>query len=93
MGHDNFYLPQLCRRLIFSGRMNKGAEFGIIVNDRHQFSVWPTNRRLPPDWVYTGHIGTLAEMRKLVRQQFVETTPAKHIPPDERFTGLAMGRR
>ena len=63
----------------------KRALFGIVVNDEHQFSVWPTHRRLPPGWSYTGPTGTRAEMQAAVRQQFVETVPATYSARDKRF--------
>ena len=64
--------------------MVKRATFGIVVNDEQQFSVWPTHRRLPPGWNYTGPTGTRAEMQAAVRQQFVETVPATYIARDSR---------
>jgi hypothetical protein len=30
----------------------KSALYAIVVNDEHHFSVWPTQRRLPPGWRY-----------------------------------------
>ena len=63
----------------------KRAVFGIVVNDDHQFSVWPTHRRLPSGWSYTGPTGTRAEMHEAVRQQFVETVPATYIARDWRL--------
>ena len=63
----------------------KNEAFGIVVNDDHQFSVWPTDRSLPPGWHYTGPTGTQAEMVNAVRQQFVETVPATYVTRDSRF--------
>jgi len=65
--------------------MGKRAVFGIVINEEHQFSVWPLHRRLPPGWSYTGPTGTRAEMHAAVRQQFVETVPATYIARDWRL--------
>jgi MbtH protein len=61
------------------------ALYAIVVNDEHHFSVWPTQRKLPPGWRYIGPTGTQAEMQELMQRQFVETTPAMHIAPETRF--------
>jgi MbtH protein len=68
------------------GITNKGARsvFGIVVNDEDQFSVWPTHRRLPIGWRYTGPTGTRAQMHELVRQHFVETIPSTYISRESR---------
>jgi len=63
----------------------KGAEFGIIVADGHQFSVWPMHREVPFGWFFSGLTGTQAEMEVLLLQRFVKTTPVTHITPDKRF--------
>ena len=66
--------------------MRKDTEFGIIVNivdDEHQFCVWPMHRPLPFGWFFTGLTGSQAEMEVSLRQQFVETIPATHITPDK----------
>jgi MbtH protein len=61
------------------------AEFGIVVNEEQQFSVWPTHLRLPPGCRFAGPVGTNLEMQALIQQQFIETTPATYITPDGRF--------
>jgi uncharacterized protein YbdZ (MbtH family) len=61
------------------------SEFGIVVNEDQQFSVWPTHLRLPPGCRFAGPVGTNLEMQALIQQQFIETTPATYITPDERF--------
>jgi len=65
--------------------LTKSTELGIIVNDEHRFVVWPTHRRLPPGWRFTGRTGTAAEMAVLFRQRFVQETTANHIAPDTPF--------
>lgn len=67
--------------------MNMGnrAVFGIVVNDEQQFSVWPTHRRLPHGWSYTGPTGTRAEMHAAVRELFIETIPATYIARGSRY--------
>lgn len=64
---------------------SKSVVYGVVINDEHQFSLWPTHRRLPPGWHFTGPTGTQAEMRELMRQQFIETVPATYIAAGKRF--------
>jgi uncharacterized protein YbdZ (MbtH family) len=52
------------------------AQYGIISNADGQFGTWPTNRRLPMGWRYTGVTGTQAELLAVLRTQYVETLPA-----------------
>jgi MbtH protein len=60
--------------------------FAIVANDEGQFSVWPTQRRLPLGWSYIGPTGTRAEMHAWIRQQFVETVPASYLARGQRFS-------
>lgn len=55
---------------------NAPAQYGIISNADGQFGTWPTNRRLPTGWRYTGVTGTQAELLVILRTQYVETLPA-----------------
>jgi len=66
--------------------MSKRTEFGIIVNEEHQFILWPTHHVLPLGWRFTGLRGTQAEMAELLLEQFVETTPGTHSTPDSHFS-------
>lgn len=52
------------------------AQYGIISNADGQYGTWPTHRRLPAGWRYTGVTGTQAELLAVLRTQFVETLPA-----------------
>lgn len=52
------------------------AQYGIISNTAGQYGTWPTHRRLPAGWRYTGVTGTQAELLAVLRTQFVETLPA-----------------
>jgi MbtH protein len=52
------------------------AQYGIISNASGQYGTWPTHRRLPAGWRYTGVTGTQAELLAVLRTQFVETLPA-----------------
>jgi len=63
----------------------KGAEFGVVVSDEQYFSVWPTHRKLPFGWHFTGPTGTRAEMQQLVEQQFVPTIPSTCLTPERQF--------
>jgi uncharacterized protein YbdZ (MbtH family) len=63
----------------------KDEEFGIIVNDEHEFSLWPTHCKLLPQWHYTGPIGTHMQMQEMLNQQFVTTAAATFITPETQF--------
>lgn len=52
------------------------APYGIIANGQGQYGTWPTHRRLPGGWRYTGMTGTQAELLAVLRLQYVETLPA-----------------
>jgi uncharacterized protein YbdZ (MbtH family) len=64
----------------------QSEEFGVIVNEEHQFMVWPLDRRLSAGWLFAGPTGTAAEMVTVMRQQSVETAPAIQIPLDTPFS-------
>lgn len=61
------------------------AEYGIVVNQELQYSIWPTHLPLPQGFKFAGTAGTRAEMLELLSQQFVETAPSTYIPRDRRF--------
>jgi uncharacterized protein YbdZ (MbtH family) len=61
------------------------AEFGIVVNEEQQFSVWPLHLKLMPGCRFAGPVGTITEMQALVQQQFIETIPATYNTLEERF--------
>lgn len=60
------------------------AEYGIVVNQALQYSIWPTHLGLPSGYKFAGSVGTRAEMQELVSQQFVETAPCTYIR-EQRF--------
>jgi uncharacterized protein YbdZ (MbtH family) len=55
------------------------AEYGIVVNEALQYSLWPTHVGLPRGYKFAGTVGTRAEMQELLSQQFVETAPCTYI--------------
>lgn len=55
------------------------AEYGIVVNQELQYSIWPTHLKLPSSHKFAGTVGTRAEMQELLSQQFVETAPCTYI--------------
>ncbi|MBX3604711.1 MAG: MbtH family NRPS accessory protein [Piscinibacter sp.] len=59
-----------------SSRAASPAQYGIISNGDGQYGTWPTNRRLPNGWRYTGMTGTQSELLLVLRTQYVETLPA-----------------
>ena len=60
------------------------AEYGIVVNQELQYSIWPTHLGLPSGYKFAGTVGTQAEMQELLSQQFVETAPSTYVR-DVRF--------
>ena len=63
----------------------KDEEFGIIINDDHEFSIWPMHCKLLPQWHYIGPTGTHMEMQEMMNQQFVTTAAATFITPETQF--------
>jgi MbtH protein len=57
-------------------RRGPSAIHEIIVNDRHQYVVWPAGRRVPPGWRYLGKSGVKDELDFYLREMFVETLAA-----------------
>lgn len=55
------------------------AEYGIVMNQSLQYSIWPTHLERPGGYKFAGTVGTRAEMQELVSQQFVETAPSTYI--------------
>ena len=55
------------------------AEYGIVVNQALQYSIWPTHLELPSGYKFAGSVGTRAEMQELVSQHFVETAPCTYV--------------
>jgi uncharacterized protein YbdZ (MbtH family) len=81
-------LPRrLCKRPISFCSMSNtdNEEFGIIANDEHEFSIWPTHCKLLPQWHYTGPTGTQAEMQDLLSRQFLTTLASTYLRPETRF--------
>lgn len=60
------------------------ATHQVIVNEQHQFVVWPTRRRLPHGWHYLGKEGSRGELDVYLRQMAVETVPAPLLITDKR---------
>jgi uncharacterized protein YbdZ (MbtH family) len=46
------------------------AEYGIVVNQELQYSIWPTHLGLPSGYKFAGTVGTRAEMQVSVISQF-----------------------
>jgi uncharacterized protein YbdZ (MbtH family) len=63
-----------------------GKECAIIVNDEHQFRIWPTHRSLLPGWHYTGHTGTQMQMQEMLERQFQTTRAATYLRAETRFS-------
>lgn len=60
------------------------ADHEIIVNDQHQYVVWPAKRRLPEGWRLLGKAGTKSELLFYLKEMFVETMPALLLVTDGR---------
>ena len=50
--------------------------FQVVKNDEEQYSVWPTDRELPPGWSATGFSGTKQECLDHVDQVWTDMRPA-----------------
>lgn len=61
-----------------------GANHEVIVNDDHQYVVWPANRRLPAGWRYLGKSGPKDELLMYLREMYVETLAAPLLIDDGR---------
>jgi MbtH protein len=53
--------------------------YEIIVNDDHQFTVWPSKGPIPKGWRYIGKSGTRAELEAHLKEMYVETRPAPFV--------------
>ncbi len=60
-------------------------EFAIIVNDDHEFSLWPTHCKLLPGWHHAGPVGTQVQMQDLLGKQFLTTLAATYLRAETRF--------
>lgn len=65
-------------------RQPSAATHQIIVNDDHQFVVWPYRRKLPRGWRMVGKEGTQDELKFYLQQMAVETMPAPLLITDRR---------
>jgi MbtH protein len=72
-------------------RRGQPANHEIIVNDRHQYVVWPAGRRVPLGWRYIGKSGSKDELDFYLREMFVETLPAPLLIGDGRAPETSWG--
>lgn len=63
---------------------NASRTHEIIVNDRHQYVVWPAGKALPLGWSYVGKSGPKTELEFYLREMFVETVAAPLLISDGR---------
>jgi uncharacterized protein YbdZ (MbtH family) len=87
VGRANLFLAAFADQPISFCTMShiNSAEFGIIVSEEHQFNIWPTRYKLPPNWHHTGPVGTHEQMQKLLDQQFLTTLAATYLRAETRF--------
>ena len=71
-------------------RSDSGSTHMVIVNDRHQFAVWPGQRPIPPGWRPAGRTGSRTELAAylkamgapmLARARVSDPGPPSQSPP------------
>lgn len=63
---------------------SKPVTHEIIVNNLHQYVVWPAGKALPRGFVYVGKSGRKDDLDFYLREMFVETLPAPLLITDGR---------
>jgi MbtH protein len=64
---------------VADSKNTQATVYEIIVNDEHQYTVWPTRGPLPKGWRHIGKSGTRAELEAFLKEMFVETRPAPFV--------------
>jgi MbtH protein len=49
--------------------------YQVVVNHEQQYSLWPTDRELPPGWHTTGPAGTREECLTHIEHVWTDLTP------------------
>ncbi|NUT93890.1 MAG: MbtH family NRPS accessory protein [Saccharothrix sp.] len=54
---------------------NDDRHYTVVRNDEEQYSLWPTDRALPPGWVSTGVTGTKSACLDHIRTVWTDMRP------------------
>jgi MbtH protein len=55
--------------------MWEGAAFQVTFNAEEQYSIWPSDQKLPAGWFPTGSSGTKAECLAFIETQWTDMRP------------------
>jgi MbtH protein len=72
--------------------MNRDEEedttiYSVVVNHEEQYSIWPTEREIPPGWRDVGKSGPKAECLEYIKEVWTDMRPLslrKKMEEDER---------
>lgn len=53
--------------------------YEIVVNERREYAVWPSERPLPDGWIHSGRAGSREELLAHLRASFAPTVTLR--PP------------
>ncbi len=54
---------------------NTDRQYCVVRNDEEQYSIWPTDRALPPGWTAQGVTGTKAECLAYIERTWTDLRP------------------
>ena len=51
------------------------TSYDVVVNHEEQYSIWPTNRKIPTGWRPVGKQGTKSECLAYVKEVWIDMRP------------------
>ncbi|MEM7106420.1 MAG: MbtH family NRPS accessory protein [Bacteroidota bacterium] len=54
---------------------NDKTEYQVVINHEEQYSVWPTDRKIPLGWKSVGKKGTKAECLDYIEEVWTDMRP------------------
>ena len=51
------------------------TRYNVVVNDEEQYSIWPTEREIPPGWREAGKSGSRAECLDYIKEVWTDMRP------------------
>lgn len=58
-----------------SGIDDEGTIFNVVMNDEEQYSIWPSDRELPPGWTAVGKQGVKADCLAYIDEVWTDMRP------------------
>lgn len=55
--------------------MEDTQQYHVVVNDEEQFSIWPIDRDLPPNWTATGFSGNKGACMEHIKEIWTDMRP------------------